>query len=112
MSKIKFLLALCLLMPAYAKAETWNCNFRDTNGENANLPYRKWDGEYYLIIDGTELPVSKTFEDDKYLHLVVSYQADMVVTVIDKETETAASIFLTKADGFEKTAVEGVCDNY
>ena len=40
MSKIKFLLALCLLMSAYAKAETWNCNFKDIGGKECTNFYR------------------------------------------------------------------------
>ena len=72
MSKIKFLLALCLLMPAYAKAETWNCIFNDISGEKVPIIYTEVRGQYYVDLGEAEAAVVKTFEDDKFLHLVLS----------------------------------------
>ena len=112
MSKIKFLLALCLLVPAYAKAETWNCIFNDISGEKVPIIYTEVRGQYYVDLGEAEAAVVKTFEDDKFLHLVLSVQADMLAVVIEKETQIAKSIFLSMATSFDQSLADGFCYNY
>lgn len=112
MSKIKFLLALCLLMSAYAKAETWNCNFKDISGERVPIIFTEVRGQYYVDLGEAEAAVVKTFEDDKFLHLVLSIQADMLAVVIEKETESAKSIFLSMIKSYDQSLADGFCYNY
>ena len=69
-------------------------------------------GQYYADLGEAEAAVVKTFEDDKFLHLVLSVQAEMLAVVIEKETQIAKSIFLSMATSYDQSLADGFCRNY
>ena len=91
-------------------AETWICTVDTYDEKKANFIYlRKDDGNFYWIVEDYEIPVIKTFENNKYLHLVFSDGNMLGAQVINKVTRKIESVLIEESELKTVDKVYGAC---
>ena len=91
-------------------AETWICTVDTYDEKKANYIFlRKDDGNFYWIVEDYEILLVKTFEDNKYLHLVHSFKNMLGAQVINKVTGKIESVFIEESKQKTVDKVYGAC---
>tara|TARA_B100001173_G_C15840505_1_gene484410 strand:+ start:427 stop:777 length:351 start_codon:yes stop_codon:yes gene_type:complete len=99
----KLLFINCIIFVFYflthqVNAETWVCSFTAYNNQIIDKVFIRENNEEFIIYyNDTKIPLIKTFENDKYLHLVMSYGSYMDATVINKITQKAESVGISES---------------
>ena len=106
---INFLLIL-ILLPNSSFAEVWVCSYENYDNETVTRSYiRRDDGKFVTFIDEYEFILIKTFEDDNYLHLVLSFGKFLDAKVINKITKKVESVGIQEAESQVVDKIYGTC---
>ena len=96
--------------PVVANADFWFCILEDTvEKAELSVTFAKNDGQYFIYFEDVKMPLSKTFENDEYIHLVMSDGDSVMATVINKKTGDAKSIFLSMMMEYQQSLSRGRC---
>ena len=92
------------------KADTWVCAFEDTVEKiETSVTFVKNDGQYFVFhVDG-KAPLSRTFENDEYIHLVMSVADFVMAFIINKKTGDAKSSFFSMTEEYQQNLSRGRC---
>ena len=111
MKKIHLILYL-IFYPTYAMSDVWVCNFEDTVNKSKVLQtYIKEGGKYFLFVKNKKISISKTFENYQYIHFVFSKNSHIAVTILDKKTNNAKTVFASMEKDFGQSLSFGKCKN-
>ena len=106
----KLLVSFLIFCPVVANADFWVCSLEDTvEKTEISVTFVKNDGQYFIYFLEGKNPLSKTFENDEYIHLVMSEGDSVMATVINKKTGDAKSIFLSMRTEFQQNLSQGTC---
>ena len=106
----KLLVSFLIFCPVVANADFWFCSLEDTVEKiDVSLTFAKNDGQYFIYFEDYKLPLSKTFENDEYIHLVMSDGDSVMANVINKKTGDIKSGFLSMNTEYQQSLSQGRC---
>jgi len=106
---IKFFILLNLISTNIF-AEAWVCSYVAYDEKKITDIYiRKDDGKFVQFFEEFEFPLTKTFEDDTYLHLVLSYENILDARVINKITGKVESVGIKESESQVVQKIYGTC---
>ena len=106
----KLLISFLIFCPVVAKADFWFCTLEDTvEKAEISVTFAKNDGQYFIYYNDDKIPLSKTFENDEYIHLIMSDGDVVMATVINKKTGDAKSAFLSMMMEYQQSLSRGRC---
>ncbi len=106
------LLAICLLLftSQVFAADVFVCSYKNYKNETRTYTYiRKDDGKFVTFLDDVEIPMVKTYEDNTYLHLVVSFENYLFARVINKITKKVEQVGIEESKTSTVDKVYGTC---
>ena len=106
------LLTICLFLVTSQvfSADVFVCSYKTYNNETRTYTYiRKDDGKFVTFFDDVEIPMVKTYEDNTYLHLVMSFENHLFARVINKITKKVEQVSIEESKTSTVDKVYGTC---
>ena len=107
------LLTICLFLVTSQvfAADVFVCSYKAYNNKTRTYTYiKKDDGEFVTIFESVEIPMVRTYEDNTYLHLVISHENTLfLLGVINKKSKKVEQVSIEESKTSTVDKVYGTC---